>query len=64
LHFSVNSSVQAVGGVDEPGIDVLAHSSQYQAEEPTVTASGARLKVEDGLLPSSLSLAIAHPGIF
>ena len=30
--------------MDEPGINVLAHSSQHEAEEPAVTASSARLE--------------------
>ena len=36
--------------MDEPGIDVLAHGSQHDAEEPTVTASSARLEEEEVVL--------------
>ena len=36
--------------MDEPGINVLAHSSQYDAKEPTVATSGARLEEEEVVL--------------
>ena len=41
---TVKGSVQAVGGIDEPGIDVLAHGGQDEAKEPAFTASGAGLE--------------------
>ncbi len=36
--------------MDEPGVDVLAHSGQDDAKEPAVTASGARLEEEEVVL--------------
>ena len=43
-------SVKPLGGVDQPGIDVLAQSSQYKPEEPAVTASGAGLEKQKVVL--------------
>ena len=40
----VRGSVEPVGGVDQPSVNVLAHSSQHQAEEPSVTASSASME--------------------
>ena len=39
--------LSAVGSMDEPGIDVLAHSGQHDAKEPPVTSSGARLREKE-----------------
>jgi hypothetical protein len=33
-----------MGGMDQPGVDVLAHGSKHEAEEPTITARGACLE--------------------
>ena len=45
-----SSSVQAVSGVDQPGIDVLAHRGQHEPEKPAVPASGAGLEEEEVIL--------------
>ena len=50
--------------MDDPGVDMLAHGSEHQAEEPAVAASGASLKqVEVILLPLDGALG-AGAGIF
>jgi hypothetical protein len=36
--------VKAMSGVNQPGVDVLAHSGQDEPKEPTFTASSARLE--------------------
>ena len=33
-----------IGGIDAPGINVLAHRGEHGAEKPTVSASGTGLK--------------------
>jgi hypothetical protein len=65
-----NSSVQAIGGMDQPGIDVLAHGSQHEAEEPAVTASGAGLEQAevilfafDGALGTGAGILVALPEV-
>ena len=45
-----SDSVQAVWGIDEPGIDVLAHGGQDDAKEPAVTASSAGLEKQKVVL--------------
>ena len=46
----VAGSIETMRYIDEPGIDVLAHSSQHDAEEPSVTAGGTRLEEREVVL--------------
>jgi hypothetical protein len=43
-------SVQGIRGIDEPGIDVLAHSGQDDTKEPAFTASGVGLEKQKVVL--------------
>jgi hypothetical protein len=48
---------QPIAGVNLPGVNVLAHSSKYDAKEPAGSACSARLEqMEVVLLPFELAL--------
>jgi hypothetical protein len=54
--------------MDKPGVNVLAHGGQHDAEEPSVTAHGARLEeIEvilfplDGTLGTGTGIFVALP---
>ncbi len=59
---------EPVGGVDQPSINVLTHSGQDQAEEPTIAASGLGLEqvaviflALDGAFGARASIEVALP---
>ena len=63
-------SVETVGGVDQPGSDVLTHSGQHDTKEPAVAACGARteqLKVTflalDRTLSTGATLGVKLPQV-
>ena len=67
---AARSLVQPIGGVNQPGIDVLTHSGQHEPEEPTVSASGADLQETavkflalDRALSTRASILVAQPQV-
>ena len=62
--------VQSMGGVGQPGIDMLAHGGQHQAKEPAIPASGLGLEqVEvvlftfDGAFGAGAGIAVTVPEV-
>ena len=67
---AAEGSAKAVGGVDQPSNDVLAHSGQHKPKKPAVTPGGADLeqvKVKllalDGTLGARTGILMALPEI-
>jgi hypothetical protein len=59
-----------VGGVDQPGNDVLAHGSQQDAEEPAIATGSAGLKQAevnllafDGALGTGAAFGVTLPEV-
>ena len=62
--------METLGGVNQPSVDVLTHSSEHHTEEPAVTTSGASLEQAavvllalDRTLGTRAALGVALPKV-